>query len=301
MFTNDKSGKSWGSSGFTLVELMVILVVFAILVLIAIPVFSNNIDRAEEMVCKSNQYQLRSAEEAYFYLHGEHSEEYRNLTVIPEDSEIMMFFNEGVPAECPGDGGYYYWAERDGQTMIFCSEHGSVNPAVINVPPPVPVTLTIYGQLSQNYPDEDIIYIEYSENKQTFSRNDEMVVGTEFDDIIAAKGGDDLLDGGEGNDRLIGNNGKDGLFGGAGDDTLLGGGGADIISGGEGDDYINGGSGSDLVIYDKDITAYEIVEYRNGRYYITDTETGEVDDVRNVENFQFGDNDPVIRNDLPTD
>ena len=118
---------------------------------------------------------------------------------------------------------------------------------------------------------------------------------TDLGDNIRMRAGDDLIDGGDGDDIIQGNNGDDGLFGGNGDDNLNGGNGDDILSGGPGNDTINGGNNNDLVVYDKDISAYEIVEYANNRFRITDLETGETDTIINVEFFQFGDNEAVPR------
>ena len=116
-------------------------------------------------------------------------------------------------------------------------------------------------------------------------RDDDIIFGSSFTDLIAAKGGDDvvysgsgdddiygdhgndvlegesgsdMLDGGRGNDRLIGGAGveADNLFGSDGDDFLGGGGGPDHIYGqadtdeiraGHGKDLLSGGSGSDTL------------------------------------------------------
>lgn len=298
MITKDKTPKYLYNSGFTLIEVMIVVVILGVLIAIAIPVFSNTANNAETIICRSNQYQIRWAEEAYYIMYGVHTDEYINLTAIPDDSAIMQFFNDHMDVKCPGDGGGYYWDVRDGVTMIFCSEHGTVNAPVIDAPPPISVTLQLYEELSQNYPDEAILYIEYSENRQDTTMSNDNVIGTDQDDNIRLRGGNDLIDAGAGNDRIVGNNGNDSIFGGEGDDYLKGGAGSDILSGGAGSDTLNGNSGNDLVVYDKDISEYEIVEYRNNRFHITDIETGEVDNVLNVEQFQFGDNDPIDKDDL---
>jgi len=76
------------------------------------------------------------------------------------------------------------------------------------------------------------------------------IVGTQFDDVIDAKGGDDDIDGLSGNDRLYGGTGNDELYGNAGDDTIVGGQGMDHMDGGEGfDTYVfNLGDGSDVIL-----------------------------------------------------
>jgi Ca2+-binding RTX toxin-like protein len=61
--------------------------------------------------------------------------------------------------------------------------------------------------------------------------------GTEFDDLIDGKGGNDLIFGRGGNDTLIGGSGNDTLDGGAGDDLLKGGTGSDTYRFGRGDGH----------------------------------------------------------------
>ena len=95
----------------------------------------------------------------------------------------------------------------------------------------------------------------------------ENLVGTRFNDWLAADTGDNRIEGRRGNDwifggtdedTLLGGEGHDYLFGGPGDDVLYGGVGADILSGdagddvlygGDGPDHMDGGPGSDTVTY----------------------------------------------------
>ncbi len=69
----------------------------------------------------------------------------------------------------------------------------------------------------------------------------EVIVGTDRNDFIHARGGDDTVYGEDGNDILYGDGGfADRLYGGAGMDTIFGGDGADLIDGGDGDDVLYG-------------------------------------------------------------
>jgi serralysin len=67
-----------------------------------------------------------------------------------------------------------------------------------------------------------------------------VMVGTEFADVMNGGGGDDTLSGGGGDDTLNG---------GVGNDTVDGGAGNDIIVGGPGNDTLSGGDGYDVVDY----------------------------------------------------
>ena len=84
----------------------------------------------------------------------------------------------------------------------------------------------------------------------------ENLVGTKFNDWLAADSGDNRIEGRRGNDwifggtdedTLLGGKGHDYLFGGSGDDVLYGGVGADCLFGDAGDDVLYEGDGPDCI------------------------------------------------------
>ncbi len=86
--------------------------------------------------------------------------------------------------------------------------------------------------------------------------DDDVYVGTIYDDDIDGLFGDDLIDaragndvvvGGEGADTIVGGEGNDQLSGGLGDDFIFGGAGNDVIGGGDGDDQLFGDEGDDII------------------------------------------------------
>ncbi|MGE0643952.1 MAG: calcium-binding protein [Nitrospira sp.] len=94
--------------------------------------------------------------------------------------------------------------------------------------------------------------------------------GTGGNDTVYGFGGNDRLYGGVGNDVLVGDSGNDRLSGGIGDDglhggtdhdQLFGGAGNDYLSSGEGDDVLDGGTGADRMFGG---AGYDI-------YYVDDT------------------------------
>ena len=68
----------------------------------------------------------------------------------------------------------------------------------------------------------------------------EVLVATDYTDVIYMGGGDDTAYGEGGDDIIYGEDGIDRLYGGAGDDIIHGGEGGDLIDGGDGDDILYG-------------------------------------------------------------
>ncbi|WP_300451935.1 putative Ig domain-containing protein, partial [Accumulibacter sp.] len=83
--------------------------------------------------------------------------------------------------------------------------------------------------------------------EQFVSAGNDVLLGSEAADVLAAQAGDDRLAGGPGNDVLDGGDGNDILRAGSGDDLLDGGEGSDQLAGGDGDDTIHGGAGGDTL------------------------------------------------------
>ncbi len=82
---------------------------------------------------------------------------------------------------------------------------------------------------------------------------DEILIGSQYSDILKGMDGDDALVAGAASDTLRGGHGDDLLMGQAGDDTLKGGTGDDTLIGGSGNDILTGGSGIDTFVwYDGD-------------------------------------------------
>ena len=79
------------------------------------------------------------------------------------------------------------------------------------------------------------------------TEGDDVLFGTSGNDLIVGVGGNNQIFGFAGNDLLIGGSGNDLVQGGDGDDLILGGGGDDLLFGGAGDDIIYGEDGNDRI------------------------------------------------------
>ena len=77
--------------------------------------------------------------------------------------------------------------------------------------------------------------------------NNNVVDGTEDDDLLPGLGGDDIISGLAGDDTVQGGDGNDILRGGDGDDVINTGAGDDLVFGDDGDDDIGGMAGRDTV------------------------------------------------------
>ena len=77
----------------------------------------------------------------------------------------------------------------------------------------------------------------------------EVVIATEFNDLVDGSSQSEQILGRGGNDTLRGAGGRDKLYGGAGNDTLEGGADEDLLHGGGGNDRLDGGAGNDTASY----------------------------------------------------
>jgi len=64
-----RNGRIW-RSGFTLIELMIVMAVITVLVSIAVPMYQKSIQRSKESVLKNNLFTLRTVIDEYTYDKG---------------------------------------------------------------------------------------------------------------------------------------------------------------------------------------------------------------------------------------
>ncbi|MGH9666840.1 MAG: type II secretion system protein [Bryobacteraceae bacterium] len=62
-----RNGERTSRSGFTLIELMIVMTVISILVAVAVPIYQKSIVRAKESVLRNNLFTLRTVIDEYTY------------------------------------------------------------------------------------------------------------------------------------------------------------------------------------------------------------------------------------------
>lgn len=100
--------------GFTLVELMVVVIILGILVAIAIPIYNNVTGDAQKKACAANERTLEGAVAMYQAANG---------GKMPDDVDALKDegFIEAVPT-CPVDGSSSYEIKSDGTVSCNSSE-----------------------------------------------------------------------------------------------------------------------------------------------------------------------------------
>jgi len=88
-------------SGFTLVEIMIVVAIIGLLAAIAIPNFSKARSTAQRNACINNLRQIDNAKQLWA------TENKKTDADVPAEADIMPYLNKGTTMPtCPGNGKY---------------------------------------------------------------------------------------------------------------------------------------------------------------------------------------------------
>ena len=153
---NRKQAMPAGRQGFTLIELMIVMVIMGILVTIGVTAFTSSMKKGRDSTRKANLRAITNALEMYYNDNGRYPAGDTNgaivgcssvLPIIPTPCVINSAFKDAngtmYMQQLPSDPQYpskiyYYRAPSTSQFQIYARLENNQDPALITPTPPVP-------------------------------------------------------------------------------------------------------------------------------------------------------------------
>ena len=105
------------STGFTLIELMIVILILAVLVAIAVHVYISAINKAKKRTCQANLRAIDGATEVFRAT--------EDIEIYPSDpDELNAYFRDTVVPRCPsGNVAYVYNLTTHDTSCVNSSDH----------------------------------------------------------------------------------------------------------------------------------------------------------------------------------
>lgn len=98
--------------GFTLVELMIVIVIIGVLAAIAVPAYSSYVSKAQERTCEANRRTISTAATMYYIENNEYADDIEDLSDYLDNVDSL---------KCPAGGEYEL--VQDDSFDVTCSKH----------------------------------------------------------------------------------------------------------------------------------------------------------------------------------
>lgn len=118
-YRTDLGSPSRRAAGFTLAELLVVVAIVAVLVAIAVPVFTGALGNTEEATCAANRRSVKSMYTTAWLLNQNQNQQ----TLFGDCVDQLKKQNNDVL--CPSEGGYTATFTSNGAVIVKCSKHGA--------------------------------------------------------------------------------------------------------------------------------------------------------------------------------